>query len=310
MSSIKLTSKDKLILINTIDENPGLESKGLAEILKDDIKGITHFNITRIKTLYLKDSENYRNSLELSLSESLRGGKINIVPLKTLSIDSKINSIMHMILSKIEDDFASVGKTRFRTRVIKEVCTSDLGGTILTLSHTNCITELVINQLVNYSNTNNTCNFISYEKDYMTYKDLKVSIKEKDLPMKAINGEIKDAIYGKDIDTYSHMILDYCGALTTFKNEIEYSIKNRLVKVGGTISITLSARSGKVVDDLKSLSTKYSDKDNRCDTERIIERFLYKTIQDNYTIEDIFMYNGKGYKSGGAMVSAIIKRLR
>jgi len=53
-------------------------------------------------------------------------------------------------------------------------------------------------------------------------------------------GDIGKQIIPMGADTYSHMILDYCGNLDTFQNEIIHAMMNKLVVDGGIIAITLS----------------------------------------------------------------------
>lgn len=54
------------------------------------------------------------------------------------------------------------------------------------------------------------------------------------------NCSMWDVIRRSEENEYNHMILDYCGIINSFKDEIDEVMTRNLVKVGGIISITLS----------------------------------------------------------------------
>lgn len=55
-------------------------------------------------------------------------------------------------------------------------------------------------------------------------------------------GKISDIIYRANKDEFSHLILDYCGEIDTFYDEIDHALMNKIVQVGGTVSITVAKR--------------------------------------------------------------------
>ena len=55
-----------------------------------------------------------------------------------------------------------------------------------------------------------------------------------------LNNTIGEVVVDKKEDAYSSMILDYCGYIDSFYNEINDIMKRNLVKKGGYIAITLS----------------------------------------------------------------------
>jgi hypothetical protein len=90
--------------------------------------------------------------------------------------------------------------------------------------------------------------FLACERNKSVFEQMVKSANEANLPMFFRPGDLSDAIYASTNDNYSHIILDYCGCLTTFKEEIEYIVKNNIVKVGGTIITTvLKARDEEII---------------------------------------------------------------
>ena len=55
-------------------------------------------------------------------------------------------------------------------------------------------------------------------------------------------GKISDIIYRANKDEFSHLILDYCGEIDTFYDEIDYALMHKIVQVNGTVSITVAKR--------------------------------------------------------------------
>jgi hypothetical protein len=107
---------------------------------------------------------------------------------------------------------------------------------------------------------------------------------------------IKMAIEGN----YAHAILDYCGNITTYKNEIKLALDKKIVKVGGIIMVTCTK-----YDRLKSGVNAIND---------LLE---LANGNKNYKIEEIegekvFEYTDikNGGKHGTAMVAMIVRRIK
>ena len=86
--------------------------------------------------------------------------------------------------------------------------------------------------------------FTAVERDKETYKQMLVNlVSDNDLSDSVIgtaNKTIAEQIVNDKEDTYSSLILDYCGFIDSFYAEINEVMKRNLVKKGGYITITLS----------------------------------------------------------------------
>jgi len=168
-------------------------------------------------------------------------------------------------------------------------------GEILSLPFEDCIIEQMI---LNEKNCKRY-KFLGVEYDKQTYYNMLKTISEKQLPINAYHGALADKIYEAKEGQYSHIIADYCGQLNTFHEEIEYAIKNNIVEVGGTISITLNKRISDgcfgIYEKIERLLPKMTDRltieDKYARTERIIYNFMLKVCGMNYTILTPFAYH-------------------
>jgi len=86
--------------------------------------------------------------------------------------------------------------------------------------------------------------FTAVERDKETYKEmirnLTANDKLFDSVISTANKTIGEVIVNDGEDTYSSAILDYCGFIDSFYDEINDMMKRNLVKKGGFIAITLS----------------------------------------------------------------------
>jgi len=86
--------------------------------------------------------------------------------------------------------------------------------------------------------------FSAVEYDKNVANELHKTIYENNLGgvMNVYCGKISDIIYRANKDEFSHLILDYCGEIDTFYDEIDHALMNKIVQVGGTVSITVAKR--------------------------------------------------------------------
>lgn len=88
------------------------------------------------------------------------------------------------------------------------------------------------------------CKFVGVEYDTKVFQQMvKTYTKSSELKKSVLslhNSDMCEVINHSHTDEYSHMILDYCGIINTFKSEINDVLVRDLVKVNGYISITLS----------------------------------------------------------------------
>lgn len=194
-----------------------------------------------------------------------------------------------------------------RVKMTNHVVNSGVVGVVPTLPNTEWIIEQKIaNQLPDMS-------FIGAELDKDTYNKMRRNLKSFDLNATTHFGKIGELIYGKTEDTYAHLILDYCGHLSTFSKEIEYVINNDILKLFGIMAITF----GKPLRGLDSQTAKIkglapiNNGDERCVSDRGIENYFAKITGWNYEVKEIFYYSdkkesGKGYP----MTLVIIQRIK
>lgn len=162
--------------------------------------------------------------------------------------------------------------------------------------------------------------FLGVERYIETYTEMKKVIKADKIPMKAYCGLIADKIFKMPKDSYAHIILDYCGNLSTYLDEVRYVFKKRLVKKDGYVMLTFAVNiiwdkgNHKYVKDFGRVKTNL-ETDNRTLCERAIENKMYNLIGENYEIMETFHYHdnkeidGKLTK-GMKMVLVVVKRIK
>lgn len=156
------------------------------------------------------------------------------------------------------------------------------------------------------------------ERDTKTYNRLLEKLKylpKSKKPTTIYRGDIGDVINEAKENKYTHIVLDYCGQVGTFANEIRTAVNNNIVQVNGTISMTFCKRaSGKLnLQFMKKMlrlngKIKGLTQINNCETdiEKAIYKFLSIICKENYAIEKQFAYKDKDKSS---MVLFIIRRL-
>ena len=157
-------------------------------------------------------------------------------------------------------------------------------------------------------------NFIGYEWEQKTFWNLCKLIGEEQLPITPIHGSISNGIYGAKKDQYSNLILDYCGVLDTFAEEIKFAIENDIVESDGIIAVTLSKmgicnNTGIIGNIFKT--TPYEMFDTKMsETELGIKLFFNKILKSNYTMELVFNYRDKKDNGnlGMPMILVIVRR--
>lgn len=86
--------------------------------------------------------------------------------------------------------------------------------------------------------------FTAVERDKETYQKMMKNLVNDQMLLDSViataNKSISEVIVNDCEDTYSSAILDYCGFIDTFYNEINDVMKRNLVKKGGYITLTLA----------------------------------------------------------------------
>jgi len=178
--------------------------------------------------------------------------------------------------------------------------------------HIGTLTNLYIDMETAIYNAMPNCFFTAVESELRVFEQMRRKFKKCGLPIKCKHGYFSSILYGQNSNTYAHLIMDYCGDLPKIAKELEYTIDNNLVGVGGIIALTTTKinrrGSGEMWDFITSLSedkTINKDKDFRCNTEIQNERFLYSILGKNYKIIEVFTYTDTY-----PMTLTIIKRIK
>jgi len=111
-------------------------------------------------------------------------------------------------------------------------------GLILTLSSWQCLMEKKINkEFPNFT-------FLTCENDKETLKNLFEERTKHNLKFikYVFAGEIGKIIDLSEKDKFAHLLLDYCGTLNSYKDDIKLAIQKDILKKGGIIMVTLSTR--------------------------------------------------------------------
>lgn len=174
-----------------------------------------------------------------------------------------------------------------------------LTGTILSLPSYTLFIELMLEKLVSRKYS-----FIGCEREEKVYFRMLKNIIKNKLKMSTYFGSISEKIMQAKENEYSHLILDYCGQLTTFSDEIIYAIKNNIVKVNGVIAVTLCERSNPYDTMLAKIrNLKPSDENSNSSQDAIVTYFT-KVSGFNYRIESVTRY-----RDTQAMILVILKRV-
>jgi hypothetical protein len=199
-----------------------------------------------------------------------------------------------------------VNKKEAKIKMQEHIIGSNIQG------HIGTLTNLYIDMETAIYDAMPNCSFTAVEKELRVFDQMRRKFKKCGLPIKCVHGYFSDILYGKDKNTYAHLIMDYCGDLPTIAKELEYTIDNDLVGVGGIIALTTNRTNrrgkGEMWDFITSLSndkTINKDRDTRSNTEIQNERFLYSILGKNYKIIEVF-----NYRDDYPMTLTIIKRIK
>lgn len=189
---------------------------------------------------------------------------------------------------------------------VKNIIESGLSGNLISLMNTEASGEReILKALPNMK-------IMGVECDKPTLNKLRTIIRKENLPIEAKFGFVQEFMYGVESDTYAHMILDYCGCLSTKTKELEYTINNNLVQVGGYIALTIKREIRQTNSDnakrLLSLTNTISNVgvyDNVTVSDRLNEIYIQKLLGFNYHLVEVF-----NYRDTTNMTLFMIKRIK
>jgi hypothetical protein len=225
----------------------------------------------------------------------------NFVPKKKVGLKDTLNKLTNInkeILKavKVKNTYSNaegVAKEGCRDKIENRIAESGIVGLILTLPYIFCTMEKKLLAM------NKNFTFLGVEKLAETYKAMASTIRREKLPIIPYKGEIAEKIYGVCRETYAHLILDYCGCLSSFSYEIEYALKNKLVPINGTIHITflknLRATTGmhQRVVALSNTIVSNGNLDTRSASEVSIRSYFDKVCGFDYELQEVHFYRDK-----------------
>ena len=151
-----------------------------------------------------------------------------------------------MLVSNNFKNVVGEGKKQARNIMTNWIALSKKGyglnnGTIATLpSNTWAIEDII------YNTISKKFNYLACERNTDVFVDMVNKMNQYGKNNTPYKGNLSDVIYCAKEDEFDHIIADYCGVLSSFKDEIIHACLNKVVKVGGTISVTtLKARNDK-----------------------------------------------------------------
>jgi len=136
--------------------------------------------------------------------------------------------------------------------------------------------------------------FTAVERDKETYQKMLVNLVSNQTLMDSVvstaNKSIGEVIVHDSEDTYSSAILDYCGFIDSFYDEINDVMKRNLIKKGGYVAITLAENDRVINNSLHTNSYTNTYVKNCCAGEDVTGA---KVTND---LVNILVHNNTGYQ--------------
>lgn len=252
-------------------------------------KGInlTHGRTVDIIDTIIKNRNNLSNK-ELAELVGFETGK-KLAPIFRV-LDTKKPKYVVKTAKNTYSNYSGSGKDKARQLIAKAIMTTKRqSSNILTLPADKWIMER------NILKQKNGYKFTAVERDKETFQKMVINATLNqnlfDSVLAVENKSIGEVIENVKADTYSSAILDYCGFIDSFYDEIDDMMKRKLVKKDGFIAITLSENDRSLNNSLHSngysykfVRSCYADDENP--TGRQITTDLINTL----------IFNNKGYK--------------
>jgi len=167
--------------------------------------------------------------------------------------------------------------------------------------------------------------FLACECDEKTYSLMMANIVKSKLATKFDThfGKLSDMIYKAKENEFSHINADYCGQFNSYYREIEYAMRNNIVCVNGTISVTMNDRISKgckgydsenegIIEMMEAVAPNPNPKANE-KTLHVVTEFITRMAGYSYRLEKIKRYHDVDEKTGktkGNMIMIIVRRIR
>ena len=282
----------------------------MTQVSNEKIQKFILKNNDRLTTYEMAEALNVKTIRIGGNKASLKRQGLISVSEANVSVDKAINKLTKALspykLKKAKGENTYINhdgenKEVARNKMANVIIDSGITGLIPTLPNTGWAIEQKINK-----GLNNT-KFLGIECDEATYVTMRSNLKNTGLNAETRLGYFSEVLYGKIENTYAHLIMDYCGELHTISKELEYTLQNDLVCVGGCICVTFTKPirgTTPQAEKLKGLAA-INNADDRCMSDRAIEAYFNKITGWNYQVVEFYYY-----QDTYPMTLVIIKRVK
>ena len=274
--STKTTLRERLAVAELIQEKPNITNKGIQRQVN-----ITGGGIAGVKK-WIKQ----------------KGVNQYVEFLRNKLIEEKKQHIQGEFTNKDGE-----GKGVSRRTMAMHIGRSGLRkGKVLTLPHIHWTMESLLQDTVS-----KVFKYVAVENNLNVFPQMAAKVTDFGRGSEVYYGDIAGKIYAAQEDEFSHLILDYCGTLETFRKEIIHACLNNIVKVGGTISVTVQkARTNSVcVEKTINLKSKWTGEYlKETDNTHFIGTFfdMLSAMTDFEVVDKV------QYGDGSPMMLVVIKR--
>lgn len=184
-------------------------------------------------------------------------------------------------------------KLSIRTRKVKAILkTRKLDGLVLTLCGASQVVEKQL-----YMKGAKGFSYDLVESDEDVFKTICGAIATSPLKINSISKHsLSKKIFEAHEDKYAHGIFDYYNSINYNKSDIDMTLENNIIQVGGVLCMTFSIRASKPIMSVPSV-------ENEC--ANLSGAKAYLSTFENYKVVDGFTY-----KDGMPMMVIILKRMK
>lgn len=194
-------------------------------------------------------------------------------------------------------------KKEARKKMVNNIVNSGIFlGDILSLPAEKFMLEKAISEHID------TFRYFGVECEEDKYFNLLQNLAKERFLMNTYRGYISEIIFNASENQFSHLILDYCGILSTISEEVKCSVMNNIVEIGGTISITFRKRETNTAFCTEILGLNNVTKEmvqNEGLMNHVITSFFQRLCGFNYKLVERY-----DYFDTSAMSLIILKRIQ
>lgn len=204
-----MNNSQKLEVISLIKKDNNLTNKEVSEVV-----GVSASQVSSVRYWHNKKGVSYEESLRVTLD--------------------KANNLYKVIQDKFKNK-GGLEKQKAREVMVNWIANSNTKkGKILTLPCSDWNIEKMVNE-----NVSKKFSYVACERDVETLVKMTQKMHLYGVKNEVYHGNIGDKMLSASENEYEHIIADYCGGLHLVKKELMYACTNNIVKVGGTIAVTL-----------------------------------------------------------------------